>query len=339
MERGTCELARYLVGQGHQAWVVSGGGGLVADLEASGAHHQTLDIGRKSLLTLRHVGRLRKIIRESACDVIHVRSRLPAWINQLALRGLAPNEKPVVISTVHGAYSVNAYSAVMLKADRVIAISDFILDYIHAHYPRTPDSIIEVIHRGIDSKSYHFDYQPQAAWLDSWYREYPATRNKPLLCLPGRLTRLKGQLDFIRLCQALQSQGLDFHAIIVGGHTPNKASYFEELQAAANQAGLLEKLSFVGSRRDLIDILSICDIVYSLSQQAEAFGRTSLEALSLNTPVIAYDHGGSREILSRLLPEGLVPLGNIEACVEKTFRFLKQAQRLSRMNTIPWTIC
>ncbi|MCB1818768.1 MAG: glycosyltransferase, partial [Gammaproteobacteria bacterium] len=136
VERGTLEVAHHLVSRGHRSLVVSAGGGMVDRLTQEGSGHLTLPIGRKSLLTLRLVPALRRYLREQRVDVLHIRSRMPGWVAYLAWRGMDPATRPRLVSTVHGMYSVNAYSAVMTRGERVIAVSDTVRDYIAANYPR-----------------------------------------------------------------------------------------------------------------------------------------------------------------------------------------------------------
>ena len=124
VERGTLEIARALVAAGHESVVISNGGRMVAQLEAEGTRHILLPIHRKSLGSLWQIRPLRKIIQQEQADILHVRSRIPAWLTHLALRKIAVKDRPALISTVHGFYSVNRYSEIMTRADRVIAVSD-----------------------------------------------------------------------------------------------------------------------------------------------------------------------------------------------------------------------
>ncbi|HEX5664992.1 MAG TPA: glycosyltransferase, partial [Xanthomonadaceae bacterium] len=123
VERSALEIAAALVGAGHRAVVVSAGGRLVPQLHELGAEHVELDIGRKSLLTLRRVPMLRRLLRDSAADVVHARSRLPAWIGWRALQGIPSGHRPHFVTTVHGLNSPSRYSAIMTRGERVICVS------------------------------------------------------------------------------------------------------------------------------------------------------------------------------------------------------------------------
>lgn len=321
VEQGTLEIAEALVAAGHRAVVVSGGGRLVPALEAAGAQHVKLAIGRKRLSSLALVPRLRALFRQEAVDVVHARSRLPAWLGHLALRGMPVAQRPHWVTTVHGPYTVNRYSRIMASGERVIAISDFIRDYVVQAWPEVPHSRIRVIPRGVSPLRFPWGYCPSADWLARWSTEGPPPGRR-LLTLPARLTRWKGQLDFIDMMAQLVGQGLPVHGLLVGGPHPRKREFEAELKARIASLGLSDHVQLLGQRSDMRDLLAISDVVYSLTREPEAFGRTTVEALSLGRPVIGFDHGGTGEILRTVFPAGLVPVGDITAAAQRTAAFL-----------------
>ena len=130
VEQGTVDIARGLCEAGHHALVISAGGRMVDDLQHAGARHLTLDIGRKSPLTLRHVGSLARLLAREQVDILHLRSRMPAWVGYLAWRRVPESDRPRLVSTVHGFYSVSRYSAIMTRGERVICVSQAIRDYV-----------------------------------------------------------------------------------------------------------------------------------------------------------------------------------------------------------------
>jgi hypothetical protein len=195
VERGTLEVGKHLVECGHRSIVISGGGRLVEQLEREGSEHVQWDIGRKSPWTLRLIPQLRRFLRQNRVDIIHARSRLPAWICYLAWKGMPPKGRPHFITTVHGLYSVNAYSAIMTKGERVITVSQTVDDYVRKNYPKTDPGKLRLIYRGVDSSAFPRGHRPSAEWLERWYRQHPRTRNKTLITLPARITRWKGQQD------------------------------------------------------------------------------------------------------------------------------------------------
>lgn len=312
VERGTLEVGKYLVQHGHRSIVLSAGGRMVERLTREGSEHVTWDLGRKSLWTLRMVPRLRRFLLENRVDILHARSRMPAWVAYLAWQGMDLERRPRFVTTVHGPYSVNAYSAVMVKGERIIVISGMIRDYVLTHYPDTDPSRLRLIYRGVDPAEFPHGHRPDAAWLAQWQRDFPQTVGKRLITLPARITRWKGQEDFIELMARLKPQVPDLHGLVVGEPHPRRRRFQEELERQVSARGLAGDISFTGHRNDLREIMAISSIVLSLSREPEAFGRTTVEALSLGIPVVGYDHGGVGEQLAAILPEGRVPVGDID---------------------------
>jgi glycosyltransferase involved in cell wall biosynthesis len=322
VERGTLEISRHLVQQGVRSLVMSGGGRLTDQLLAEGGEHFTCPIGKKSLLTLRHVRPLRRFMLEQKIDLLHVRSRLPAWIAYLAWRGIDPKLRPRLVTSVHGFYTVNRYSAVMTFGERVIAVSNTISDYLDANYPQLDKQQVRVIPRGVNKHEFPHGFQPDDRWLTKWHRNHPRPQGAQLLTLPARLTRWKGQLDFIDLIARLVQSGLPVHGLIVGDADPKKQYYQRELEARIAALNLHQYISLIGHRNDLKEIMSISSMVLSLSQDPEAFGRTTPEALSLGIPVVGYDHGGVGEVLRAWYPHGVTPVGDLDALTQTVSQLL-----------------
>ncbi len=326
VERGTVDFAAELVKRGHQSLVMSSGGALVAQLEAQGSSHITLPVHKKSLSSLLQVKPLRKQFQTLAPDIVHVRSRVPAWLTWLALKKIPVDKRPALVSTFHGLYSTNAYSAIMGCGDQVIAISQCVYDYIVEHYPKVDRKNITIIHRGVDTEQFNQQTAASTDWHQQFFAEHPQCRDKPLLLMPGRLSRWKGQLQFIELIEQLRQAGTECHGLIVGGPTPGKADYQQELVAEVNKRGLSNSLTLLGHRNDMAELYSISSIIYNLSQHAEPFGRTVIEALAMGIPVISYDYGGPAESLRACFPEGLVPLNDLAALAKKTRQVLQSHQ-------------
>lgn len=333
VERGTLEIARALVAEGHESLVVSNGGRLVAQLEAEGSTHLTLAIHKKALSSLWQIRPLRQLIEHHQPDIVHVRSRVPAWLTHFALKGIPAARRPHLISTVHGFYSINRYSQIMTQAEKVIAVSDSVVKYITDNYKNCPAQDIVRIYRGIDPVAFPHSYQPSAQWLNQTFKDFPELENKFLLCLPGRITRLKGHETLIGLVEKLQQQYPNLHAVVVGGADPKKAAYLKEMQDTIQGKGLTDKITFVGHRSDIREWLAFSDVVLSLSNQAETFGRTALEALSVGTPVIGWNRGGVAEILSQLYPQGLIAVDNHAALFNAVKKHLDEPQQVKPVTT------
>jgi len=307
VERSTLEIAQALVGAGHRAIVVSAGGRLVSRLHALGAEHIELDIGRKSLATLRHVRTLRALLRRERADIVHVRSRLPAWIGVLALRGMDAAVRPRLVSTVHGLNSPSRYSAVMTRGERVVCVSDTVREYVLRHYPATDPGKLRVIPRGIDPAAF-----PPAPWPDRDARSWAAAQHPaldgdgPLLLLPGRGTRLKGHADALALLARLRAERIDARLWLPGAREAGREAYIAELQADAAARGIADAIAFTAPTDAIARAYAASDLVLQLSRKPEAFGRTVVEALSCARPVLGWAHGGVGELLRELQPVGAV---------------------------------
>ncbi len=317
VERGVLEVTRALTAAGHRALVMSAGGRMVKDVEAAGGEHHAWPIGKKSLWTLRHIAPLRRFLAREQVDILHARSRMPAWVAWLAWRGMPPGRRPRFVTTAHGLYSVNRYSAVMMKGEAVIAVSETMRDYIAENYPWVPPERIHVIHRGVDATEFPHGFKPDALWESAVVTEYPGAAGKLRLLLPGRITRLKGHEDFIEIIRRLKKRGLPVHGLIVGGAALSKHKYLQKLRYRVRALDLEGDVSFTGQRQDMKNVMAWSQLVLSLSGQPESFGRTTLEALSLGVPTAGYDHGGVGEILSRIYPHGLLPRGDVDAATQR----------------------
>lgn len=327
VERGTLEVANWLVKHGHEAVVVSDGGRQVEALEKSGARHIAMPVHRKSLKSFFQVGAFRKLVEKEQPDILHIRSRVPGWIAWLAWRKMDKATRPRLVSTVHGFYSVNRYSAIMTMGERLIAVSESIREYILEKYPKTPADKITVIHRGIVPEMYFDGYQPDGKWLAEWTAAHPGLEDKSAFLLPGRITRLKGHMDFFHLIYSLKKEGREVHGLIAGDVHEKKKAYLDELHAALEEMKLSDDVTFLGHRKDVREVMAVSDIVCALSQQPESFGRTVLEAMAIGKPVLGYDCGGVGELLTIIFPEGKVEMGDSEMLLERAKSILDTKPR------------
>ena len=322
-ERSTLEVGRALVEAGHRSIVISSGGRLVAQLEAEGSEHVTLDIGTKSPRTLLYLGALRRRLRELKPDIVHARSRLPGWMGWWALRGLNP--RPHFVTTVHGLNSPGRYSSILLRGERVIAVSQTMRDYALSHYPWLDPTRVKVIPRGIDPEAFPYGHRPDDAWQKAFFAEYPQLAGAPLLTLPGRGTRLKGHHEAIELMAELKRRGIEARLLLLGVIEPGREAYVEELRQLIRDRGVEAQVVLTPARNDVRDIYAVSALILQLSVKPESFGRTVVEALSLCRPVLGYAHGGVGELLAELYPAGRVPLGDREKLVERAAELLRVA--------------
>lgn len=323
VERGTLEVSAELVKRGHRSIVISAGGQLVDQLVADGGEHITLPIGKKSLFTIRLIPALHKILGVENANILHARSRFPAWISYLAWKKMPHDHRPRFITTFHGPYSANFYSKIMVKGERIIAVSEYIRKYILDCYPDTPDDKIELIHRGVSLKEFPWGYRADPAWMAKWESAYPEIKNKFIVTLPGRITRRKGIEDFIKIIKILVQGNFPVHGLVIGSPHAGKERFLEHILRITAAEGLQQYMTFLGHRTDIRELFSVSDVVLSLSKKPEAFGRTVLEALCLGKPVIAYDIGGTTEILEKIFPEGIVSQNNPDFVTRKILEFIK----------------
>lgn len=318
VERSTLEIAAALVRAGHRAVVVSAGGRLVQPLLEVGAEHLTLDIGRKSLLTLRHVVGLRRLFTELGADIVHARSRLPAWLGWYALRGMPPAMRPRFVTTVHGLNSPSRYSAVMTYGERVICVSQTVRNYVCTHYPHTDTARLRVIPRGVEIAQFPRRPQPDRrarTWAQTLVPSLPA--DAPLLLLPGRGTRLKGHADGLQLLAAVRAAGLPAWLWLPGAREPGREAYIRELEAEAARLGVADAVAFTEPTARIAEAYAASDLVLQLSRKPEAFGRTVIEALAVGRPVLGWAHGGAGELLAELQPAGAVPPFDAQALAQQ----------------------
>ena len=311
VERGTLDLSKALIQKGHESFVISGGGILVDELILCGAKHYEIPLHIKSLRSLSLAKSLSETISSIDPDIVHVRSRMPAWVNFRAFKML--QKKPILVSTFHGLYSFPIYSKVMSFVDHSIAISKTVENYILENYKLNKNDIT-VIPRGCDPIEFNKDEinpDDKAKIIN----EFPQIVGKKVLTIPGRITKWKGVAEFIELLSLLDD---NYHGLIVGPTAKSKKKYLNKLQNKVSSLGLEDKITFTGSRRDIANIYKISDVVFNLSQTPEPFGRTMIEAIACGAKVIGWNHGGASEILSELFPQGLVTLNDMHELFNTT---------------------
>ena len=307
VERSTLEIAEALARAGHRALVVSAGGRLLPALLQGGTEHVELGIGRKSLATLRHVRTLRELFARERVDIVHARSRLPAWLGWRASAGMPQARRPRFVTTVHGLNSPSRYSAIMTRGERVICVSQTVRDYVLQHYPRTDATKLRVIPRGIDPAAF-----PHAPWPDRAARAQAAAAHPqlggdgPLLLLPGRGTRLKGHDDALALLAALHADGMDARLWMPGAREATRGDYIAGLESRAAAFGIADALAITPPTAAIAQAYAASDLVLQLSRKPESFGRTVIEALSVGRPVLGWAHGGVGELLHELQPRGAI---------------------------------
>ena len=324
-ERTTVEVAEAVIRAGGRAIVVSEGGSLVAELERTGATHVKLPVASKNPLTMYlNVGRLKQLISAEKADIIHARSRAPAWS---ALQAARASNIPF-ITTYHGAYKARnnlkrKYNGIMARGDFVIANSGYTRDAIlaeHAPDPLKHPSRLITIHRGADLRRFDPSAVDQGR-IDAIEAAWKGGKALKVL-LPGRLTGWKGQKILIEAAQILRvtRQTMNLQ-IVLAGSAQGRTGYEAELRQAIEDCGVGHMVSMPGNCTDMPAAYCWADIVVSASLRPEAFGRVAVEAQAMGCPVIATDHGGARETVVDGVTGYLVPPGDARALAKAISNF------------------
>lgn len=329
VERSTLEIAGALVRKGHRAIVVSAGGRLVQPLLDAGGEHLSLDIGRKSLLTLRHMPTLRRLFAEVGADIVHARSRLPAWLGYKAVQSMPAATRPAWVTTVHGLNSPGRYSAIMTSGQQVICVSNTVADYVRRHYPQVPEQRLRVIPRGVDLAAFARRARPDRAARRALVQAHPGLAGDgPLLLLPGRGTRLKGHAQALELLAGLHAAGHGNARLWMPGLVETgREAYLAELMALAQRLQVADAVVASAATGQIAQAYAGADLVLQLSSKPEAFGRTVVEALAVGCPVLGWDHGGVGELLATLQPSGAVPPGDMPALLARAQALLAAPPR------------
>lgn len=320
VEVGTLEIGRYLVAQGWGSFVVSNGGGMQAQLTAEGTKHFHLPLHRRTPWHIMgNAFKLAKLVKTHKIDLMHARSRGPAWSTWLAskLTGVP------FITTFHGIYGHESaikrfYNSSMVRGRKTIANSRYTLTHVQNIY-RVPPSHLALAPRGYDETRYNGTSAPadQVKLLrQSWN---PPMATTPILMMVARLAPWKGHRVVIEALGQLQNQ--KWLCVFVGSGRPE---FEAELKALCLQNGIAERIVWAGFQENVPLYLAAADVCISASTQPEAFGRTVVEAQAMGTPVIATNHGGPMELIDRNITGWFVPPNNANALAQAIKKALQQ---------------
>lgn len=307
-ERTAVDVAAALVREGFAAPVASSGGRMEAELEAVGGELIRMDAASKAPhKILANAFFLRDLIRKRGFKLVHARSRAPAW-SALMAAGMA---RVPFVTTYHGIYNANNplkrfYNSVMVRADAVIANSQWTADHILREYRKGPKRLA-VIPRGIDPETFDRASIPPDR-VTQMRKSWSVAEDDFVILLPGRLTRWKGQGVLIEAMARLKQRGALGNArAILAGDAQGRDAYEQELRAQIESAGLSAHVLIAGHVSDMATAYAASDVVVSASTDPEAFGRVAAEASAMAKPVIAADHGGARETVLTNVSGFLVP--------------------------------
>jgi len=315
VETGTVELARQLVRLGHKAVVVSAGGALVKDLEASGAVHYQLPVHKKSLISMIGlVPQLAQIIKKEDIDIVHARSRVPAWIAYFACR----RTKAVFVTTCHGYYRKHVFSFVMGWGKRVITLSNAIARHMIEDFG-VPHERIRLVPRSVDLEKFKFMSPDKKRKKDF---------NVGII---ARITPLKGHLFFIKAMAKVARVVPRLKIWIIGDAPATRQAYKEQVQVLTKRLGLWHCTEFLGTQRDIPEILSQLDVVVLATVTQEAFGRVIVEAQAAGVPVVATKVGGVVDIISDKETGLLVPPSDPQSMAEAVIKLFKDPDLCASM--------
>jgi glycosyltransferase involved in cell wall biosynthesis len=302
-ERTTIEIAGALVAAGERAIVVSEGGRMLAELLEAGAEHVAMPVAAKRPLTVRgNAARLADLMEREAVDIIHARSRAPAWS---ALWAASWTYRPLV-TTYHAAYNARTklkrrYNSVMARGDRVIANSAFIAGLIAERHPFARGRIV-TIPRGVDLSRFDGDLPRRAEAIRA---QWGVNAGETIILHLARLTPLKGQEVLLDALAHLARRRAPDWRCVLAGDDQGRADYSRRLREKARGVGLEERVLFVGHVSDPAAACAAATVAAQPSVEPEGFGRAVVEAQAAQVPIIVSDHGPVRETV--LAPPEVAP--------------------------------
>jgi glycosyltransferase involved in cell wall biosynthesis len=311
VERGTLEVTEAITREGGRALIATAGGQLLPRVVKAGGEVIAMNVDTKNPLNLWQNARLlARLIKDLGIDVVHARSRAPGWSAYWATRRTGTP----FITTYHGTYSEDLpfkrrYNSVMAKGSPVIAVSDFIRNRVIEKHGVAPDRV-RVIPRGADIAVFSEDAignERAVKLADQWgLLDDP----RPVIMLPARLSPLKGAEDLIDAADRLRAmRGNDFLILLVG--EDNGSGYAEVLRKRIEKLGIGDCVHLAGGCTDMAAAYKLASVVVSASIRPEAFGHAIVEAQAMGRPVIATDHGGTRETVIHGSTGWLYPPGDI----------------------------
>ena len=328
VERGTLDIAKELINKGYESAILSSGGEMAEKYKYIGVEHYQLKLRKKGILSYVSLRmKIREIFEKINPDIIHVRSRWPAF----CFNNLIKQMKIPLVTTFHGTYSGNNfilkkyYNSVMTDGDKVITISKFIDDHVRYNFPKSKSKLVK-IDRGIDTDYFNLQSVTQKR-KEILLSKLSLSEKVHIFLLPARLTSWKGHLVALQAASLIKkkSPSLNFVMLFVGSEDEKK-KYSNTLKKTIKKLNLENLVLFSGNLSDMPAVYSIADIVLSTSIEPEAFGRVSAEASSMAKPIISSNHGGSREIIENGMTGWLVEPGNVEMLGDKILEVLQLSQ-------------
>ena len=291
---GAIEVSEALQKSGMRSFVASEGGRREREITRTGGKVFNFSLGSKNpLIIFLNIYKLSRIIKKYKINIIHARSRAPAWSAYFAAKKMGIP----FVATFHGTYSIQnnlkkKYNSIMVKADKVIAISSFINKHILSNYKVDQEKIVTV-HRGINIEKYDY-LKVSNERLIAFSKKFNIPEDSFVILLPGRITRWKGHILLIEAISKLQRS--DIICLFVGD-LQGRNKYFAELNKTIDKFKLKNNFRIIANQSDMSVIYKLSDVVVSASLEPEAFGRVVAEAQAMGRPTVAVNHGGGPEII------------------------------------------
>jgi len=317
VERGTIEMARALQAAGIPNAVASQGGPLVESLTRLGVPHFELPLMSKNpMLIYSNAEELAKLAKKEGVTLMHVRSRAPAWSTHWASKRCGIPW----IATFHGVYGTDPkflkvpYNRVMLKGLRTICVSQYVKQHVLDTYHPDPASLV-CIPRGADTDCFKPDAVTAEEALEKKTKHYKFSADIPVITLPGRLTRWKGQEVFLEALSMMKHKRL---GVLFVGSDQGRTDYSDHLREMASKLPNETEVVFRDHTSEMQKVYALSDIVVNASSaQPEAFGRTIPEAQAMGRLVVGTAHGGACETIADGKSGWLVPPGDATALAAK----------------------
>ena len=291
-EQGCIVIAATIVKNGAQAIVVSHGGARIPELARIGAVHIDLPVHSKNPIVMwKNIGKLRALINRYNVDIVHVRSRAPAWSAWRACKKPTARFMP----TCHAPYNISGeakkfYNSSITHGERVIAISQYVAQYLHNNY-KLDERTIRLIPRGIPMEKFH-PTAVTAERLITLSNDWRVPDGANIIMLPGRITRWKGHHVLIDAMAEMNRP--DLFGVIIGSDQGRK-EYRNELDEYIKSKGLEGQIRIVDHCNDMPAAYMLATVVVCPSTDPEGFGRVPVEAQAMGRPIVAANHGGATE--------------------------------------------
>ncbi len=296
VELGTVEIASALQEHGIKNFVASQGGRLTRELSKLKVKHLTLPLKSKNIFKMRkNADALADFIKKNGVNIVHARSRAPAWSAYWAAQKAGVH----FMTTFHGTYGLGPwgikkiYNKIMTYGERVIVISNHIKNHILKNYKKTDESKLRLIHRCVDIDKFNPAKVSQERIIKA-VKEYNIPDDRPVLTLIGRVTRWKGQHLLVEALSKMKNTNC---YCVIAGDAQGRVNYVDEIKELAKKLGVGNRIGFYGKVLDPQALMQVSTVVLSTAIEPEAFGRISIEGQAMGKIVVASNIGGSLDTI------------------------------------------